>query len=295
MELDWLEDFAALAELGNFSRAAGARHVSQPAFSRRIKALEDWVGVPLFNRAQQGVTLTAAGEAFRANAEETIRRVHQSCREAREAAGKEATTLRFAATHALSFSFFPHWIRGFDAGTAGAIRLVSDHLQACEELMLRGEAQFLLCHQHDDMGGLPAAQFRSLVVGKDMLVPLVAPDAARAPRWRLPGTPDAPARHLAYSPQSGLGRIVASQLADTPLALETVFTSHLAAALQSMARDGSGIAWLPMSLAEPDLEDGRLVRAGEPRFDIPLEIRLFRPQARQSRAAEALWRSVKGA
>jgi len=65
MDLDWLEDFAALAEHGNFSRAAEMRHVSQPAFSRRIKALEDWIGVPLFSRGAQGVTLTAAGEQFR--------------------------------------------------------------------------------------------------------------------------------------------------------------------------------------------------------------------------------------
>jgi len=36
-----------LAERRNFSRAAEARHVTQPAFSRRIRALEDWVGTPL--------------------------------------------------------------------------------------------------------------------------------------------------------------------------------------------------------------------------------------------------------
>ena len=40
MDLDWLKDFLALAEQKNFSRAADARNVSQPAFSRRIRALE---------------------------------------------------------------------------------------------------------------------------------------------------------------------------------------------------------------------------------------------------------------
>ena len=37
MDLDWLKDFLALAEQKNFSRAADARNVSQPAFSRRIR------------------------------------------------------------------------------------------------------------------------------------------------------------------------------------------------------------------------------------------------------------------
>ena len=40
MELKWLEDFVALAENGSFSKAAKARYVTQPAFSRRIRALE---------------------------------------------------------------------------------------------------------------------------------------------------------------------------------------------------------------------------------------------------------------
>ena len=61
MDLDWLRDFLALADERNFSRAADARHVTQPAFSRRIRALEDWIGAPLFERNAQGATLTPAG------------------------------------------------------------------------------------------------------------------------------------------------------------------------------------------------------------------------------------------
>jgi DNA-binding transcriptional LysR family regulator len=118
MDLDWLEDFAALAEHGNFSRAAEARHVTQPAFSRRIRALEEWVGTPLFRREPHGVALTAAGDEFRHGAEETVRRVRQLRGSAREAAGRDATTLRFAATHALSFTFFPGWIRRLDPDAA---------------------------------------------------------------------------------------------------------------------------------------------------------------------------------
>ena len=61
LDLDWLEDFIALAESGNFSRAAQARNIAQPAFSRHIKSLEEWVGVDLFDRTSHPVSLTAAG------------------------------------------------------------------------------------------------------------------------------------------------------------------------------------------------------------------------------------------
>src|SRR5690606_31345415 len=77
MELVWLEDFSALAESGNFSRAAELRHVTQPAFSRRIRSLENWVGVDLFVRTTHGATLTDAGKHMLASAQEMTRRLHQ--------------------------------------------------------------------------------------------------------------------------------------------------------------------------------------------------------------------------
>jgi DNA-binding transcriptional LysR family regulator len=45
--LSWLDDFLTLAAIGNFSRAADERHMTQLAFSRRIMALEEWLGVDL--------------------------------------------------------------------------------------------------------------------------------------------------------------------------------------------------------------------------------------------------------
>jgi hypothetical protein len=50
MDIMWLEDFIKLADEGNFSRAAEARNLTQPAFSRRIRALEEWVGATLVDR-----------------------------------------------------------------------------------------------------------------------------------------------------------------------------------------------------------------------------------------------------
>lgn len=64
LELTWLEDCVALKETLNFSKASAARYVTQPAFSRRIQSLEEWVGTPLFERSKRGVSLTKAGEVF---------------------------------------------------------------------------------------------------------------------------------------------------------------------------------------------------------------------------------------
>ncbi|WGF88535.1 LysR family transcriptional regulator [Marinivivus vitaminiproducens] len=296
MELIWLEDFAALADSLNFSRAADARNVTQPAFSRRIRALEAWLGAPLFERTAQGVHFTAAGERFRGEAQDLVRRIHDLRRDVREHATREAESLRFAATHALSFTFFPTWLRTLEQGRPlGRVQLISDSLAGCEQVMAQGLAQFLLCHGHDLAPLRLDDAFVRRPVGNDDLIPMAAPDPSGQARWRLPGRAASPLPYLAYSEESGLGRIVEARhrLAGRPCALRPAITSHLAAVLLTLARDGVGIAWLPRSLAEPDLQAGRLVRAGAPEYDIAVEIQVVRPRARQNAMAEALWARIE--
>jgi DNA-binding transcriptional LysR family regulator len=288
MDLSWLEDFIALAETGNFSRAAQARHCTQPAFSRRIRALEEWVGAALFDRDSAPVRLTEAGERFHPAAVEAGRRLAQGRDDAREAAHVAETQVTVAATHALSLLFFPAWLKALEArGAVAPVRLVSDSQQACEEAMLQGGVQFLLCHHHPQVTGrLDGNAFTAAEVGCDMLVPVAAPGTLDSLAGELPT--------LAYSAQSGLGRIIAAQLKQRPpLMLRPVFTSHLSVVLHTMARDGRGLAWLPQSLIAQDLAEGRLVRVGGIDWDIPVGIRLYRPRARQSPAAEAFWSLAK--
>ena len=72
VETKWLEDFVSLAETRSFSRSAQLRHVTQPAFSRRIQALEAWAGIDLVDRSSYPTRLTPAGETFHAQALEIL-------------------------------------------------------------------------------------------------------------------------------------------------------------------------------------------------------------------------------
>jgi DNA-binding transcriptional LysR family regulator len=286
MELLWLEDFNTLAESGNFSRAAELRHVSQPAFSRRIRALESWAGVDLFERSAQGATLTEAGQSMLENARELTRRLYQMRSDVREVAGKATRTLHFSATHSLSFTFFPAWIRQVENGTPiEGIRLHSDNMVACEQLLLNGEVQFLICHQHPNVPPrFDSQQFESKVIGTDLLLALQSPE--------LPATEPIP--FLAYTAESGLGRIIASHLqnrAGHPK-LDTTFSSHLAAVLLSMALQAKGVAWIPETLAAAELASGRLVRCVAALEDIPTEIRIFRAKMPLGDFAEGFWGGV---
>ncbi len=294
METIWLEDFLVLADELNFSRAAEKRNVTQPAFSRRIRALEEWVGAPLFTRTTHSVEINSAGVVFRVHAMELSRDIKRLQKETRAAAGRDAGALTIAATHALSFTFFPRWIRSVNAlFDRGNLNLISDSMMACEQIMLQGDASLMLCHHHPAMGSrLQQSQFQSVVVGSDRLVLVSAPDNEGRPLWSPKN--GRRARYLGYSEQSGLGRIIAaiSRPMGSDARPEQVFTSHLAATLLTMVRSGEGLAWLPMTLAEDSLESGALVLAEGGGQPIPIEIRLFRPSSRQTPIIEAAWAAL---
>jgi LysR family transcriptional regulator, hypochlorite-specific transcription factor HypT len=290
MELTWLEDFLALAEQRTFARAAAVRHITQPAFGRRIRALEEWFGTHLFVRSPQGAVLTPAGRFLLGPAEELTRNLHQIRQATLEVAGREASTLSIVATHALSFVFFPSWIKSHPLfETMGTLNLISDTMEACEEIMLRGDADFLLCHYHPDVGTrLELNQFDSLVVGHDVLLPVCAPYEG-APKWTLPARSESAVPLLSYGPKSGLGRILDAVQKKERGVFSKKFTAQLAVALLSMAQQGQGIAWIPQTLVAEHINSGRLVDAGFGQFSVRVEIRLFRPLLGNTKTAASFW------
>jgi DNA-binding transcriptional LysR family regulator len=300
MELGWLEDFLALVESGNFSRAAELRNLTQPAFSRRIKALEEWAGTPLFDRSTHRGGLTEAGEAFRPFATEIIRRVLESREAVRQKAGSEAATIRIAATHTLSQTFLPQWLRRLEAkagaGGSFAMRLSSDTRAGAEQALRQGAVQFMLCHHHPAIPDrLEAGQFVFATIGTEQLVPVSLPDAEGKPLFALPGSAEKPLPVLAYNPESAFGWIAGAlqARASPPAFLETALTAHVATVLLAMVQDGRGFAWLPESLVDEALAAGRLVRAGGSDWEAEMEVRLYRARARQSPAAETFWAGLK--
>ncbi len=98
MELRHLRSFVAVAKEAHFGRAARALNVVQPAVSRTIRALEQELGVVLFERLPRGVRLTDAGRLYLREVERILANVSAASRLAREAAdvGHEVTTVGYS-------------------------------------------------------------------------------------------------------------------------------------------------------------------------------------------------------
>jgi DNA-binding transcriptional LysR family regulator len=94
MELRQIRSFLSVAETLHFGRSAELIHLSQPALSLQIRALEDEVGVRVFERNRRKTVLTAAGLAFRKDAAAAVSQLDQAIRQARLAAKGKLGLLR---------------------------------------------------------------------------------------------------------------------------------------------------------------------------------------------------------
>src|ERR1700709_2896912 len=110
METKWLRGFVRPAATRSFSRSAQLRHVTQPAFSRRIQALEAWAGIDLVDRSSYPTRLTPAGETLHAQALEILGSLQTTRNMMRGHKAGGHDMIEFAVQHPVAFTFFPNWV-----------------------------------------------------------------------------------------------------------------------------------------------------------------------------------------
>src|SRR5580704_6558243 len=113
MELRHIRSFLSIADTLHFGRTAELIHLSQPALSLQIRALEEEIGVRLFERNRRKTTLTAAGVAFRNDAAAALSQLEQAIRSARLAAGGKLGLLRIGFVSTAGIEIVPNIVRQF--------------------------------------------------------------------------------------------------------------------------------------------------------------------------------------
>src|SRR5258707_1424844 len=113
MELRQIRSFLSIAETLHFGRTAELIHLSQPALSLQIRALEEDVGVRLFERNRRKTTLTAAGVAFRDDAVAALSQLDQAIRKARLAANGKLGLLRIGFISTAGTEMVPNIVGQF--------------------------------------------------------------------------------------------------------------------------------------------------------------------------------------
>jgi len=152
MQLKWLEDFVALAQERSFTRAAELRHVTHPAFGRRIRALESWAGTPLIEREAGPVKLTAAGQAFLDTALQVTRHLAQSHDELMAIAGRQGRTVTLCTGRTLARTIVADWLVRLRPYLAdGELRISTRSLADAVHDLQHGLADFSILYHHPSL------------------------------------------------------------------------------------------------------------------------------------------------
>ncbi|MBK6650546.1 MAG: LysR family transcriptional regulator [Betaproteobacteria bacterium] len=300
METKWLEDFVSLAETRSFSRSAQLRHVTQPAFSGRIQALEAWAGTDLVDRSSYPTSLTMAGETLYAQSLEMLQALQSTRAMLRGHVSAGQDVIEFAVPHSLAFTFFPAWVTSLRE-KFGPIksRLIALNVHDAVMRLVEGNCDLLIAFHHASQPlQLDADRYEMVVLGQEVLAPYAKPDVDGSPLFRLPGRPAALLPYLGYAPGAYLGRVVDLILKQSslPIHLDRVYETDMAEGLKAMALEGHGVAFLPLSAVKKELRAKKLISAipaGVTGLEMALEIRAYREKplgkVASKGSAQALW------
>ena len=295
MQLKWLEDFIALAQERSFTRAAERRHVTHPAFGRRIRALEVWAGSPLVERSGGPVKLTPAGEVFLDSAEHIVRTLAHSQEELRAAAGRQARTITLATGRTLARTVVADWLALLEPVPKEHELLVrTTSMQQAALMLEQGEADFALLYHHPMLAlELDARNFHYLHIASDKLVPVARTDASGHPRFGLESNQPVP--YLAYARAMALGRLVEDHLANHRAVprLQRLVECDSADAVHEYVLKGLGVAWLPWSMVQGECREGLLTLFGDTSLEVRFDVRMYRPKRKLSPSAEVFWTQVQ--
>lgn len=292
MDIEWLEDFLVLSGTGNFSTAAESRNVSQPAFSRRIRALEHWIGTSLLDRSTYPATLTNSGMIFKNAAERLVTDLYRSRDECLQGQLADKSEVSFSGLHTLALTFFPKWLKQTER-ELGLIktRMMAGNVYDCVQSLTLKHSDFLLYYTHNKGPVLlNQSSYPSIVLATENLVPVSAVadngqalfsfdnDAEKIP-------------YLAYTGDTFLGKIVnvIVESLERPTSLDVRYSNSMSEALKTMALEGHGLTWLPESCVKREFRHKELVQVGTEKECLQLHICLARNGSRLHPESERLW------
>jgi DNA-binding transcriptional LysR family regulator len=294
MDTKWLEDFVSLAETQSFSRSAELRHVTQPAFSRRIQSLEAWLGADLIDRTSYPTRLTSAGEVFYAQAIEMLGQISNARSLLRSKPNKQLAVIDFAVPHTLSLTYLPKWLTQLEK-SFGQVnsRLLALNVHDAVMTLVEGGCDLMLCYHHPHQPvQLDQSQYEMMIMGVETLRAYARSNAQGAPHFVLPGTKAQPLPFLSYTNNAYLDRMVDVILANTstPVYLDKRYETDMAEGLKMMALEGHGIAFLPESSVTRELKRKQLARAdnGVAHWEVEMQIRLYRQRPSEQRPGKPL-------
>ncbi|MFA3917071.1 LysR family transcriptional regulator [Ruegeria hyattellae] len=290
MRLEWIDDILAVLDSGSLARAAEKRLLTQSAFTRRVRLIEDNIGATLFDRRRKPVSLMPGVQALELELRELSTRLHKLRHTLKTESDQAGKSLSFVCQHALTTTVSPKVVRALTQDRETSVRVRSGNQDECLLQLISKEVDFAIMYAvPDDRMPEPGNAFEAKTIGTDTLIPVCAP------ALRTKAT-DAEIPTISYPPEVFLGqvfsRMIAPRLPKGTNALTRAETALTLAVLQ-YAVDEIGVAWLPHSLVAAHLAEGKLSRVDDVLPAQALAIRMVRLAEAQPEYGEKLWKKLE--
>ena len=292
MRLEWMEDILAVYDSGSLRAAAEIRFLTTSAFTRRIKTIEDAIGVELFDRSRKPL-------ALKPHVVESVPRMREMVtslrRLKRELSGSadELKRVKLICQHTLTVSWAPRIARRFsDLGTN--LRIRSGNKEACLLDVLRHDVEIALVYESPDMGpGLNRELFTRELLGHERFLPVantqdnpeLSDDLSRG---RVP--------IVSYPRNIFLGEVLEHYLAVHPtdnMSYVTVAEAGLGPAVHEFVKEGLGVGWLPSSVVAQDIEQGQLTDLSDVLPAFNLDVLAIKSASMTSAGDDKVWQLIR--
>lgn len=252
MDFPSLKAFVTVAECRSFSLAAEQLFITQPAISKRVAALEEDLGVALFDRLGRSIVLTEAGEKFLVSARRILDDVMVSREEVHSLSAMVGGRLRLATSHHVGIHRLPPVLKSFTQAYPDVELdlLFMDSELACDGVA-RGDIELAVVT-------LPEPLQRTLkadVAWLDPLAIVCAKDHPLAARKRAAITPEELTQHNAVLPARGTVTrdILLKALEPYGVTVETSLETNYLETIKMMVSVGLGWSALPENMIDKDI------------------------------------------
>ncbi len=293
MRLEWLEDILAVLKTGSFIRAAEQRFLSQPAFSRRIKLIENSVGVELFDRTRKPAQLKSSVIDQQQNIQDLVARLSELRRELKRQDRATQNRIVIASQHAITTSVVPAVVKKLSTSPDISIRLQSANRGECYALLMTRRADLILIHQSGNEQFTALEGFMEQCdLGQERFIPVCATgELDRLNEDFANGE----VQVIVYPGDEFLGQVmnreIFANIWGTTGIRKKAETALTFAALQ-LALAGVGVAWVPHSLALGELANKRLTELSHMLPSCKLSVAAIRLNDTQSPAKDLVWQVI---
>ena len=295
MRLEWIDDLLAILQAGSMNRAAEQRYLSQPAFSRRIKSIEDYVGVPLIDRSRKPAHLSDTVMAQQQRLEELSVGIRDLLYDLRQQERKTQNRVVIAGQHSSITSKVPALIKTLVNGDETDIVIRLGNRDECFFMLATNQADLAFVYRvPQEKLPLEGYLIEECELGTDYMIPVFSSEhVALLNQTYQEG--EIPV--ITYPQDVFFGQVVNREIFSilrSRIFLRAKAETSLTFASLQLALEGVGIGWVPKSVAARYLGRGDLVDLSETLMGCELNVCAVRIGGEKSAVETEVWDALSG-